>query len=451
MKITFLGATKTVTGSKILLSFHNKNILVDCGLFQGLKDLRKRNWKDLSIEPHKIDAVILTHAHIDHSGYIPLLVKKGFRGPIYASSATKDLCEILLPDSGYLFEEEARLANSHGTSKHKPALPLYTKEDAINSLKNFETVEFRKYKQLGYETFFSFMPAGHIIGASLIEIKHTDKTIIFTGDLGRPDDPIVKPPSIVQAVDYLIIESTYGDRLHEKNDAIDQLERIINTTFKHRGTVLIPSFAVGRAQHLLYLLYKLKQLNKIPNIPIYIDSPMTKAATFIFKKYSSLHRLEDKITDEVCALPIYVNSVEESKALDIDGSPKIIISASGMLDGGRVLHHLNKFALEPRNTIIFTGYQAAGTRGADIVGGKKQIKMFGNEIDIKAKIEVLSNMSAHADYNEMISWLKNFNRHPRKVYINHGEESSANKLKEKIENEFGWSCVVPDFLDSDDI
>lgn len=449
MRITFLGATKTVTGSKYLLTFGSKNILVDCGLFQGIKELRARNWAKFPIEPRSIDAVILTHAHVDHSGYLPVLVKNGFTGPIYCSSATKDLCSVLLPDSGFLQEEEARTANKYGYSKHKPALPLYTMAEALATLKHFKEVEFRKYKKLDEETFFSLIPAGHILGASFIELKHFETILTFSGDLGRPDDPIMYTPSVLQAADYLVLEATYGNRLHEKINPLDELEDVINTTFLRNGTLLIPSFAVGRAQHILYLLYQLKMTQRIPNIPIFIDSPMAKSATDIFCKYNKLHRLSAELSAKICEMPIYVNTREESKLLDIDPIQKIIISASGMLEGGRVLHHLRYFGSDKRSTILFTGYQAAGTRGADILNGKKHIKMFGEMIAISAEVKLLSNMSAHADYEEILQWLSHFNHPPRKVFITHGEIEAANALKDKIEAQFGWECVVPDYMYSE--
>lgn len=449
MRITFLGATKTVTGSKYLLSLGDKIILVDCGLFQGLKELRQRNWATFPIEPRLIDAVILTHAHIDHSGYLPVLVKQGFKGPIYCSHATKDLCAILLPDSGFLQEEEARAANKYGYSKHKPALPLYTMAEAAATLEQFQALEFRKYKKVAEQAFFSLIPAGHILGASFVEFKHFETILVFSGDIGRPDDPIMYTPSVMQAADYLVLESTYGDRSHEKLSPLDELAEVINTTFLRNGTVVIPSFAVGRAQHILYLLYQLKITHRIPPMPIYIDSPMAKNATDIFLKYNKLHRLNEELATKICEMPIYINSREESKLLDVNPVPKIIISASGMLEGGRVLHHVRHFGPDKRSTILFTGYQAAGTRGYDVLNGRGQIRMFGETIAIHADIKELHNMSAHADGEEVLQWLSHFNHPPRKVFITHGEEGAANALKDKITERFGWDCVVPDYMDSE--
>lgn len=449
MRLTFLGATNTVTGSKFLLTFENKNILVDCGLFQGLKNLRLRNWTKFPIDPRLIDAVILTHAHIDHSGYLPVLVNNGFTGKIYCSHATKDLCAILLSDSGYLQEEEARIANKYGYSKHKPALPLYTREDAEATLKQFQSIDFRKNIKLAEETFATLIPAGHILGASFVQIKHYEKILLFSGDLGRPNDPIMYAPSIMQAADYLVLESTYGDRLHEKENPLDELAEIINNTANRNGVILIPSFAVGRAQHILYLLYQLKVTQRIPNIPIYVDSPMAKNATDIFLKYSDLHRLSEGLSKKVCEVATYINTREESQALDQEQSPKIIISASGMLEGGRVLHHIRAFVSAERNTVVFAGYQAAGTRGADIINGKREVRVFGEQVPVNAEIKVLSNMSAHADYDEILKWLSSFNHYPRKVFIIHGEPEAAESLKEKIEERYGWNCVIPEYLYSE--
>ena len=449
MQLIFLGATNTVTGSKFLLKLGQKKILVDCGMFQGLKELRLRNWTKFPIDPKTIDAVVLTHAHIDHSGYLPVLIKNGFTGKVYCSGATKDLCSVLLPDSGYLQEEEAKLANKYGYSKHSPAVPLYTKEEAENSLKNFRSIELRKRLKLGEESYMSLIPAGHILGATFIQIEHYGTKVLFSGDLGRPHDPILHPPSVMQAADYLILESTYGNRLHKKVNPEDELCDIINRTVNRGGTIVIPAFAVGRAQHLLYLMYLLKSKDRIPNVPIYLDSPMAQDATDIFRKYSDLHRLSPELSHKVCEVAKYVNTREESIALDLDMKPKIIISASGMLEGGRVLHHIRVFAPDERNTIVFAGYQAAGTRGADMTGGKPEIKVFGESIPVKAEVQVLSNMSAHADYEEILQWLRNFNHHPRKVFITHGEPEAAQALKEKIEEELNWSCVVPDYLQTE--
>ncbi|MDR3491276.1 MAG: MBL fold metallo-hydrolase [Gammaproteobacteria bacterium] len=451
MRLTFLGATKTVTGSKFLISLGNKKILIDCGLFQGLKDLRQRNWTKFPIDPKTIDAIVLTHAHIDHTGYLPLLVKNGFKGKVYCSHATKDLCALLLPDSGYLQEEEAKYLNKNGYSKHTPALPLYTKEDAEKTLPLLQPLSFKKTYKLDEETYITLIPAGHILGATFVQFTHYDTSILFSGDLGRPEDIIMHAPTEIQSADYIVIESTYGNRLHNKSDPLDELSDIITRTIARSGTVVIPAFAVGRAQHMLYLLYLLKQAGRIPHVPIYVDSPMAKNATQLFVKYSELHRLSAELSQEVCKVAQYINTKEESQLLDLDLTPKIIVSASGMLEGGRVLHHIKTFAPDPNSTIVFTGYQAAGTRGADIISGKPEIKIFGVSVPIKAEIKVLSNMSAHADYNEILDWLSNFNSRPRKVFITHGEPEASQALKEKIEEKFKWQCLAPDYLHSEQL
>ena len=449
MRITFLGATKTVTGSKFLLSFGNKKVLIDCGLFQGLKELRLRNWNKFPIDPKLINSVVLTHAHIDHSGYLPVLVKNGFSGKIYCSAATRDLCNVLLPDSGYIQEEEAKFANKYGYTKHKPAVPLYTRLEAEASLTHFRALDLRKQQKLDEETYLSLIPAGHILGATFVQFKYYNTNILFSGDLGRQNDPIMHKPAIIQAADYLVLESTYGNRLHKQIDPLDELADMITRTIARQGTVIIPAFAVGRAQHLLYLMYQLKKDNRIPNVPVYLDSPMATSATSIFRQYSDLHRLDASLSERVCEVAKYINSKEESQALDLDTSPKIIISASGMLEGGRVLHHIKTFAPDEKNMVIFAGYQAAGTRGADMTSGKKEIKAFGETVPINAEVKVLSNMSAHADYDEILEWLAHFNHHPRKVFITHGEPEAAEALKQKIEEKYGWQCVVPDYMHSE--
>jgi len=393
--------------------------------------------------------VVLTHAHIDHSGYLPVLVKNGFTGKVFCSHATKDLCAVLLPDSGYLQEEEAKLANKRGYSKHKPAVPLYTRIEAENTLRQFQAMEFRKEKRIDDDLTMSLIPAGHILGASLVQFKYFNSTLLFSGDLGRPNDPLMYPPAIVQAADYLVLESTYGNRLHKKIDPVDELADIINRTAARGGVIIIPAFAVGRAQHMLYLMYQLKIKKRIPDIPVYLDSPMAKDATDIFKKYAALHRLDPELSQKVCEIATYINSREESKELDKESSPKIIISASGMLEGGRVLHHIRAFGPDEKNSIVFTGYQAAGTRGADITNGKRELKVFGEKIPVNAETKILSNMSAHADYEEILVWLSHFNHHPSKIFITHGEPDAAQSLKEKIEERYQWPCVVPDYLQTE--
>lgn len=449
MKLTFLGATGTVTGSKYLLEASGHKILIDCGLFQGMKELRLKNREPLSVNPSKIDTVVLTHAHIDHSGYLPLLVKNGFRGKILCTPATRELCAILLADSGYLQEEEARFANKHRTSKHKPALPLYTKNDALKAMEYFHEIDVGKEYNLGDELTVHLNRAGHIIGASFVTLTYNNVSVVFSGDIGRSHPPLMKAPSIIQQADYLVLESTYGDRKHGDLSLKDQLMEIINRTVKRGGSVIIPAFAVGRSQQLLYAIYQLKKNNLIPDLPVYLDSPMAIKATKLFCKYSASHQLSRQVAiEEVCDVARAVATRDESKAIDNDDEPKIIISASGMATGGRVLHHLKYFLPNERNSVILAGFQAAQTRGDRLARGEKKIRIFGENVLVKAEIIELENASAHADYCEILEWLAHFDSAPRKTFITHGEPSSSASLKEKVENRFNWDCVIPKLGDS---
>lgn len=451
MDITFLGATETVTGSKYLLSFDSKKILVDCGLFQGRKELRLRNWASLPVAASSIDAVLLTHAHIDHSGYLPLLVKNGFKGPIYCTKGTKDLCEILLPDSGHLQEEEAAFANKNNYSKHHPALPLYTQKEAEIALNYFEATPIHHSLSLSPDFSFQFLPAGHIIGASFIRIQQKNTSILFTGDMGRPHDLVMKPPTIIDDIDYLVVESTYGNRLHEPGSPKEYLKEIINKTTSQGGTVVIPSFAVGRAQAILHYIYLLKKEKAIPDIPVFLDSPMGVNATTILLNHQEELLLSKEECQELSKVATYVNTPEESIAIDHDKSPKIILSASGMATGGRVLFHIRTYGPNPKNTILFTGYQAEGTRGDRLMKGEETIKIHGEMIPIKAEVTFLSNTSAHADYSEILQWLGHFKKAPKKTFITHGEYNAAYSLKEKIQSQFGWPCLVPSYLQRENL
>ena len=373
MEIAFLGATGTVTGSKYLLTIGSKKILVDCGLFQGFKQFRLRNWAPFPVDTTEIDAVILTHAHLDHSGYLPLLVKDGFAGKVYCSPSTRDLCAILLPDSGHLQEEEAEYANRHKYSKHAPALPLYTKADAEHALRRLIPVDFETDIDLGGGVTLRFLPAGHILGSALVLLKHTGTTILFSGDLGRPKDLIMSAPASIHGVDYLVVESTYGNRRHDPSDPKVALAEIINRTVQRGGIIVIPAFAVGRAQTLLYLIYRLKIEGTIPDIPVFLNSPMAAEATYLYCNHRGEHRLTPDQCRAMCRAAHMINSAEESKKVNRLRDPMILISASGMATGGRVLHHLKAFAPDPRNTILFVGFQAGGTRGAAMVNGASSI------------------------------------------------------------------------------
>ncbi|MFN7904658.1 MAG: MBL fold metallo-hydrolase [Pseudobdellovibrionaceae bacterium] len=443
VKLQFLGGAGTVTGSKYLLTAGDKNILVDCGLFQGLKNLRLQNWDPFLFPPSDIDAILLTHAHIDHSGYIPLLVKSGFRGKIYSTAATKDLCKILLPDSGHLAEEEAAFLNRHKKTKHKPALPLFTIEDAEASLVQFEAVPFDQVIQISNEIGFQFKYAGHILGAASVIVYSENLTIGFTGDIGRPEDPILFAPNPFPQVDYLVTESTYGNRKHDKVDPKNEIKEMILEIVQTKGVIIIPSFAVGRAQELMFYLWQLKRENQIPNIPMYLNSPMATNVNAIFLKYHELHKLSETEAQEICDVVTYVRSVEESKELNEQKGPMLIISASGMMTGGRVLHHVKQFGPDVNTIILLAGFQAAGTRGEALMQGATEIKIHGEYIPMKAKVRLLGNISAHADYEEIINWFKASNLKPKKTFITHGEASAADALRLRLTDALGWQCIIP--------
>lgn len=443
MKLTFLGAAETVTGSRFLLETAGKKILIDCGLFQGLKKLRQRNWAPFPIRPETIDTIVLTHAHIDHSGYIPLLCKNGFRGKIYCTPATLDLCRILLPDSGHLHEEEAKYANRHGYSKHHPALPLYTLADAKRCLAAFETIPYDQDFKPVTGINICFTPAGHILGSACVQVNNGKTKIIFSGDVGRLHDAVMYPPRVLEATDYLVIESTYGDRLHDKRDPKKIMAQVINKTIAKGGVVLIPSFAVGRAQTILHLLTELVHENSIPRLPVYLDSPMAIDSTEIFCRYQEQHRLSAQECRALCDLVTYTRSVEESKAIANSNGPRIIISASGMLTGGRILHHLKKYLGDRRNAVIFTGYQAAGTRGAAMLAGDKHIKIHGDYFPVRAKSVFIDGLSAHADYTELISWLSRIERPPRQTFIVHGEPQAQDAFRRYLKDRLHWQATIP--------
>ncbi|MBB3066265.1 MBL fold metallo-hydrolase RNA specificity domain-containing protein [Limibacillus halophilus] len=448
MRITFLGAAGTVTGSKYLVEAAGKRLLIDCGLFQGFKNLRLRNREPLSVNPATIDAVILTHAHIDHSGYLPLLVRDGYKGPVFTSRATAALCGILLPDSGHLQERDAEFANRHGFSKHSPALPLYTEEDARLALKSLREVSFEESMELGDGVSFTLRRAGHILGAAMVELRAEERSLLFSGDLGRPNDPVMLPPTVGLECDYLVVESTYGNRRHPDGDVEEKLADVINQTVSGGGSVLIPSFAVGRTQALLYHLHQLKQTGRIANVPVYLDSPMAIDASELFLAHHDEHRLTAAESRSACRAATFVRDVEGSKALDRSSMPLIIISASGMATGGRVLHHLKHFAPDPKNTILFAGFQAGGTRGADMAEGANRIKIHGYYYPLRAKVEMLDMLSAHADYFEILAWLTTFKRAPRTTFVTHGEPAAADALRHSIEEALGWRCRVPDYRDA---
>lgn len=438
IRLHFLGAAGTVTGSKYLLELGRRRFLIDCGLFQGYKPLRLRNWASLPVEAQTIEAVILSHAHIDHSGYLPLLVKKGFKGKVYCTPATRDLCGILLPDSGHLQEEEARYANRKGYSKHHPAEPLYTEDEARASLKHLHSVRFGADVDLGSGIVLRFLSAGHILGAAIVELRIKGQRLVFSGDLGRPNDLIMKPPTQLEGADWLLVESTYGDRLHNPADPRVQLAEVIRRTAAHGGVVLIPTFAVGRAQALLYLIHLLREQGEIPPVPVFLNSPMAIDATELWRAHHSEHRLTLAQCEAMRDGVTLVNSVDDSIALNARRGPMVILAASGMATGGRVLHHLKAFAGDARNVVLFAGYQAGGTRGAAMLAGAKFIKIHGEQIAVRASIEMIDNLSAHADSDELMDWLRAFRQAPKRTFVVHGEPTAADALRRRIQDELHW-------------
>ena len=445
VNITFLGGTGTVTGSKYLVRHGNKSLLVDCGLFQGYKQLRLRNWQPLPVVPGEIDAVILTHAHLDHSGYLPLLAREGFSGHVYATRGTRDLCAILLPDSGHIQEEDAAFANRHGFSKHAPALPLYTRQDALDCLGLLKAVEFEHtFEPIpGWRATFS--SAGHILGAASVLLEVAGRRILFSGDLGRTDDLIMNPPAKAPAADTVLIESTYGDSEHPKEDVLAELGPALHKLAKRGGIAVIPVFAVGRAQALLHAIALLKARGVIPpSLPVFLDSPMAVHSTHLFGHHPGEHRLNSKEVRALTHSATMINSPDESRALAHRHGPMVILSASGMATGGRVLHHLALYAGDRRNMIILTGFQAPGTRGATLASGAKTVRMHGHDVAVNAEVIQLQSASAHADATQLLAWLRTMPEAPDQVYVVHGEMGPADELRKRIKHELGWRAMVPE-------
>jgi len=463
--IQFLGAAGVVTGSKHLINTSDETgkqgiqVLVDCGLFQGQKEWRERNWQDLPIPAREIDAVILTHAHLDHSGWIPRLVKQGFHGPIFATPATIDLCGILLPDSGHLQEEDAEFYNKTRASKHHPALPLYTMEEAQQCLTLFRPVEIGQLKQLSGQLSFQFVRAAHILGSSMAEITlnadgKTSK-LLFTGDIGRVHDNQVAPGKVVHSgptegedCDLLVMESTYGNRQHPHTDPRPELAALIRTTLQRGGSVVVPSFAVERTQKFLFLLKELMETNQIPRVPVHADSPMAIKAVQIFLKYTEEFSPDTKALIEKYGSPLewpnfyFDVTQDDSKKINESKYPAIIVSSSGMVTGGRVLHHLMQRLPDPRNLVLFIGFQAPGTRGFTIKNGAPEVKMFGQEVPIRAQIASLEQFSDHADTPELLEWLHTFRRAPKQTYLVHGEPSASSQLRDAMTQALGWNVQV---------
>lgn len=451
MQLQFLGATGTVTGSKYLLRTDSQQVLVDCGLFQGYKQLRLRNWAAPPFDPRQLNAIALTHAHIDHTGYLPVVVKHGFRGSIYCTQATRALAEVMLLDAAHLQEEEAEYANRHRFSKHDPALPLYTVDDAHKVIAHMHAVKFDVLTEIASGIQASWLPNGHLLGSAALEIKHAGDAIIFSGDVGRPNDPLMRAPASmasIEACDYLVLESTYGNRKHEPLAGEDILREVINRTIARDGTVLIPAFAVGRVQTILLALQRLRQANAIPSVPIFVNSPMARDATEIYRKFANETRLSDREFASLCKLSRFVAGADESKRLVRNKASSIIISASGMATGGRVLHHLKELLPDAKNAVVFAGFQAGGTRGAAMINGQDLIKIHGQYFPVRAEIAHIDSMSAHADYLELLDWASKLMHAPKHVYITHGEPDAADAMRVHVQEKLRWSCSVPDYGDT---
>ncbi len=473
--IQFLGAAGTVTGSKHLINVSGDpsgrgcfQMLIDCGMFQGQKEWRERNWQELPIPAQEIDAVVLTHAHLDHCGWIPRLVKEGFRGPIYATASTIDLCGIILPDSGHLQEEDAAFYNKHKRSKHDPALPLYTLAEAEESLRYFRPTDFDRVQEVCPGLTFRFVRAAHILGSSMAEVTLTlngqTRQLLFTGDIGRVRDTTVAPGKVVRSgptegetANVLVMESTYGNRQHPTEDPRPQLAAVIRQTVKRGGTVVVPAFAVERTQKFLFILKQLMESGEIPRIPVYADSPMAIKAVQIFLKHTEEYSDETRRLISQYGSPLewpgftFASTSEESKKINQSTFPSVIISSSGMVTGGRIQHHLAQRLPDPRNTVIFIGFQAPGTRGATIKSGAREVKIFGEIIPIRAQIAAFEQFSDHADPPELLQWLRTFTNQPSATYLVHGEPAAASQLRDTITRELGWNVQVAEWMQKVDI
>ncbi len=442
MKIGFWGAAGTVTGSRFIVETPHSQVLVDCGQFQGGKALRRRNWEPFPIDPATIDAVVLTHAHIDHSGFLPALVRDGFSGPIWCTRATSDLCELLLRDSAMLQEEEAYYANKHKSSRHDPALPLFTAEDAERALELFQSRMFDHEFPVTDDVSAIFGRVGHILGAASLRLSDRQYSVLFSGDVGRANDPIMRPPDPPRAADLIVTESTYGDRLHSRIDPFEEIAEIARTTLGRRGILLIPTFAVGRSQMILHILAELRRQARIPNVPIYLNSPMAIDATDLMLRYHSEHTLSEEECERISHGVYFTHSVEESIELSSASGPMIILSASGMATGGRVLHHLRQVLPQAENTVLFVGHQADGTRGHALINAAPSIRIYGQEVSVVAEIRHVDSLSAHADADELISWLSGVSQPPKQVAIVHGEPVAAEAMQKRITTELQWPSFV---------
>lgn len=450
MKLTFLGATGTVTGSRYLVETPAARVLIDCGLFQGYKPLRLRNWEPLPVDAGRLDAVLLTHAHLDHSGYLPRLVSAGFRGPAYCTAATQALLGVLLPDSGHLQEEEARYAARRGYSKHRSPHPLYTEDEARASLAQLRSVAWHRAVAVAPGIEAVWTPAGHILGAASLVLRADGTSLGFSGDLGRANDALMRPPTPLPAVDALLVESTYGDRVHAAVDAEQALADAVRTVAGRGGVLMIPAFAVGRTQLLMHHLARLRARGDIPRLPIFLNSPMATNVSGLYHTYREEHRLSAAECDAMCQGVEYVNSVDDSRALNERRGPMVILSASGMATGGRILHHLRAFAPDERSMILLAGYQAGGTRGAALAAGARELRIHGVDVPIRAEVRQLPSASGHADAEEIVQWLA-AGGGARRVFVTHGEPPAADALRARIERGRGGVVRVPDYRDTIDV
>ncbi|MBR9990085.1 MAG: MBL fold metallo-hydrolase [Gemmatimonadetes bacterium] len=448
MELRFLGAAGTVTGSRYLVeTAAGARVLIDCGLFQGLKQLRLRNRAPFPVPPSSIDAVLLTHAHIDHTGYLPALLRDGMAGRVLATAPTADLAAIMLPDSAHLQEEEARFANRHRLSRHHPAEPLYTRVDAERAVERIEPVAFEVDLPIVEGITARYRRNGHILGSGSILLDVDGVRLVFSGDIGRPEDVLMHAPRTVERADYLVMESTYGGRHHEPVDTMDQLGAVVRETAARGGVVIVPAFAVGRAQALLVQLGRLRASGDIPPIPVFLDSPMARDVTELVERHAVELKVSAAEWRQLTDFVTIVNSVEESKAVDRRRGPMVIVSASGMATGGRVVHHLKVFASDHRNTILFAGFQAPGTRGQAMVDGAHSVRIHGMDVPVNAEVRMLDGLSAHADETELLQWLRSFEKAPVHTWLTHGEPLAADTLRRSIQNILGWECSVPEHLE----